>query len=319
MAVYTNISADELETFLGGFDLGDPVSLDGIAEGIENTNYQLRTSSGLYVLTLYEKRVDEADLPFFLGLIAYLAATGFPCPAPVADRTGKVLQHLAGRPAAIVNFATGSSPRKITCYHCRKVGTALAQLHGAARGFPIARTNKLGLNTWRQHVDTLRSDAENIRPGLGAWLTEELFALEAAWPKDLPMGVIHADLFPDNVFFEGGEISGVIDFYFACKDALAFDLAICLNAWCFRDGIFDAEKGEALISGYEQERRLDESEHYALPFLARGAAMRFLTTRLHDWFHAPTNVLARRKNPLELLPVIEFHRDVSDSSAYRIG
>lgn len=319
MAVYTEVSAEDLTAFLVGFDIGRAVSLDGIAQGIENSNFRLRTTSGLYVLTLYEKRVNPGDLPFFLGLMRHLAGSGFPCPAPVADRNGEILHELSGRPAAVVAFAPGDWPRRITPDHCRELGTTLAQLHETAAGFPLTRENDQGLPAWRQIFSALGARADELRPGFADWIQAELSALEAGWPMGLPQGIIHADLFPDNAFFEDGTVSGVIDFYFACTDAVAYDLAICLNAWCFDDGRLDATRAGALLSGYESVRPLEEAERKALPLLARGAAMRFLITRLYDWFHTPSDALARRKDPLEFVPIIACHRAVSDSTAYGLS
>ena len=319
MAVYTDVSPDDLTRFVARFDIGDVVTFEGIAQGTENTNYRLQTTAGLYVVTLYEKRVDPGDLPFFLGLMRHLAEAAFPCPAPIPDRQGEILHDLSGRPAAVVAFAPGDWPREITAAHCRKVGTTLARLHQAAADYSVTRRNDQGLSAWRSAFPGLAAKADELRPGLSDWIAEELGALEAHWPNNLPSGLIHGDLFPDNVFFQDGDVSGVIDFYFACADTLSFDLAICLNAWCFEDGGLDRDRAHALSAGYQSIRRLDPAEQSALPLLARGAAMRFLMTRLHDWFYTPENTLARRKDPLELVPVIEFHRAVSDSTAYGVG
>ncbi|MGB0631060.1 MAG: homoserine kinase [Alphaproteobacteria bacterium] len=319
MAVYTDVSADDLKRFVAGFDIGDAVSLDGIAQGIENSNFRLRTTSGLYVLTLYEKRVNPADLPFFLGLMRHLVGTGIRCPAPVADRNGELLHELSGRPAAIVRFAPGDWPRRITPAHCRAVGIILGKLHIAAAGFPMTRDNDQSLKSWRAVYSGLGSRADELRQGFADWIETELTALESGWPEGLPAGIIHGDLFPDNVFFEGDAVSGIIDFYFACNDALAFDLAICLNAWCFENGALDRQRARAMCAGYEFIRPLEPAERDAFPLLARGAAMRFLATRLHDWFHTPQHALTQRKDPLEFVPVIECHRAVSDSTAYGVG
>lgn len=319
MAVYTDVSPNDLSHFIAGFDIGDVVALDGIAQGVENSNFRLQTTTGLYVLTLYEKRVDPGDLPFFLNLMHHLAGSKFPCPAPVANRDGEILHKLSGRPAAVVAFAPGDWPRRITPDHCRKVGVVLAKLHQTAAGFPVTRQNDQGLRAWRTAFTDLAPMADQLRPGLSNWIDAELATLEADWPRDLPTGIIHADLFPDNVFFEKGEVSGVIDFYFACTDALSFDLAICLNAWCFEDGELDRDCAHALTAGYQSVRQLEPAERQALSLLARGAAMRFLITRLHDWFHTPSDALAQRKDPLDFVPVIECHRAVSDSTAYGVG
>ena len=319
MAVYTDVSADDLNRFVAGFDIGEVVLLEGIAHGTENSNFRLLTTTGPFVLTLYEKRVDPADLPFFLGLMRHLSEAGFPCPAPIPDRDGEFLHRLSDRPAAVVAFASGDWPREITAAHCREVGAVLAKLHVAAAGFPMTRVNDQALSAWRSLFANAAALADELRPGFADWISAEIAALEDGWPAGLPTGIIHADLFPDNAFFADGAISGVIDFYFACNDALAFDIAICLNAWCFDNGTLCPDRAEALTGGYETVRPLEPAEKTALPVLARGAAMRFLTTRLYDWFHSPEDVLAQRKDPLELVPLIDCHRAVSDSTAYGVS
>ncbi|PPR10544.1 MAG: Homoserine kinase [Alphaproteobacteria bacterium MarineAlpha11_Bin1] len=316
MAVYTSVSREDLEKFLNGFDIGDAVSLEGIVQGIENSNFRLRTTDGIYILTLFEKRVNPMDLPFFLGLMRHLANSGFPCPAPLSDQNGEVIHRLSGRPAAIVSFAEGAFLQQITTDHCRKVGTILAELHETAATYSSQRGNDLGLSAWRSIFSSVGLLADKLRPALANWIEAELNAIESCWPTGLPTGVIHADLFPDNVFFDGTNISGVIDFYFSCNDALAFDLAICLNAWCFSSGQIIAPRAKALIAGYEDVRPLHKSERDALPLLARGAAMRFLITRLYDWFNTPSDALMDRKDPTEFISVIEFHKALSDSTAY---
>jgi homoserine kinase type II len=314
MAVYTRVARADLETFVAAFDVGEIVSFEGIAQGIENSNYLLCTTADKFVLTLYEKRVRTADLPFFLGLMTWLSEAGFPCPHPVPDRTGEVLHTLSGRPAALVSFAAGDWPRKMTPDNCHAVGIAAAQLHKIAAEFPMSRGNDHSLPAWRKIYTPLIRNADRLKPGFSGWIDAELTSLEANWPTGLPSGVIHGDLFPDNVFFEDSKVSGVIDFYFACTDAFAFDLAICLNAWCFDDaGALDNSHASALIDGYESVRKLTSPEQEALPILARGAGMRFLVTRLHDWFHTPEDTLTRRKDPLQFVPLIEFHRSVCHS------
>ena len=320
MAVYTRINRQDLEDFVAKFDIGDIVSCDGIADGIENTNYLLETSTGKHVLTLFEKRVRPGDLPYFMALMSFLESQTFPCPGPVPDRNGDVLHTLSERPAALVRFVRGAWPRNVTPDHCREVGQTLARLHLSAAGFGMTRSNDLALTDWRQLVSGLGDRTNSLQTGFTTWVAEELGSLDEKWPQNLPTGIVHGDLFPDNVFFEDGRISGVIDFYFACNDVLAFDLAICLNAWCFPEpDQFDIDRGTALLSGYDTIRTLNDAEKVALPILARGAAMRFLVTRVHDWFHTPEDALGTRKDPLDMVPVIEFHRAVSDSAAYGLG
>jgi homoserine kinase type II len=317
MAVYTDVPDDELRSFLADYALGEAVSCKGIAEGVENSNYLLRTEHGIYILTLYEKRVDPADLPFFLALLDHLAGKGVACPTPIHARDGTALRRLCGRPAAIVSFLDGMWPRRIEAHHCAAIGGALAQLHRAAGDFGPRRANALSLDGWRNLYQSCQSRADEIAPGLARELGDELDALGRLWPKGLPDGVIHADLFPDNVFFRGQEISGLIDFYFACNDFLAYDLAICLNAWCFEaDRSFNVTKAKLLLRGYGAARELTADEIAALPILARGSALRFLLTRLYDRLNHPPGALVKPKDPLEYLQKLRFHRGIARSSAY---
>ncbi|MCW2286110.1 homoserine kinase type II [Rhodoblastus acidophilus] len=320
MAVYTDVTDEALYAFLSDYTLGPALSFKGIAEGVENSNYLLHCQAGYFILTLYEKRVNPADLPFFLGLMEHLSARGLTCPVPVKRRDGGALGELAGRPAALVTFLDGVSTRKPDANHCLETGRALAQLHLDGEGFELHRDNALSLPHWRPLFETSREQADSVAPGLASEIARELDALEADWPRDLPKGVIHADLFPDNVFFIGKKLSGLIDFYFACDDSFAYDLAICLNAWCFEPGgAFNATKGRALLQGYESVRRLDAAERAALPILSRGAAMRFLLTRLYDWLNVPPGALVKPKNPLDYLTRLRFHQWIVSSSEYGLA
>ncbi len=317
MAVYTEVSDAELEAFLAEYDIGEADALKGVAEGVENSNYLLTTTKGQYFLTLYEKRVDPKDLPFFLGLMDHLAARGINCPQPIHGRDGKAVRALAGRPAAITTFLHGLSPRRIAVRHCGPLGEALAGLHLAGRDFALKRPNALSVAGWRPLFEARRAHADGVAPGLARELADEIEFLETHWPRDLPAGVIHADLFNDNVFFLHDTLSGLIDFYFACNDLLAYDVAICLNAWCFElDRSFNATKARALRQGYDRVRPLQEEERAALPTLARGAALRFLLTRLYDWVHTPANALVKRKDPLEYLAYLRFHRAANSLADY---
>jgi homoserine kinase type II len=317
MAVYTDVTDEALFAFLADYDLGAVLSFKGIAEGVENSNFLLHCDAGHFILTLYEKRVNPKDLPFFIGLMEHLAAKNLSCPLPVKRRNGEALGTLAGRPAAVITFLDGVSTRKPQAQHCAETGRALAQLHLAGQGFAPSRHNNLSVDHWPELFAASRSRAEEVAPGLATEIASELDALQWLWPCGLPQGVIHADLFPDNVFFIGQKLSGLIDFYFACNDALAYDLAICLNAWCFEpDGSFNATKGRALLQGYQSLRPLDDVERGALPVLARGAAMRFLLTRLYDWLNVPAGALVRPKNPLEYLDKLRFHQTIDYSGEY---
>ncbi|MFT0892886.1 homoserine kinase [Pseudochelatococcus sp. G4_1912] len=317
MAVYTEVSDAELSAFVARYDIGRLLSAKGIAEGVENSNFLLQTETGFFILTLYEKRVNAADLPFFIGLMEHLAGRGITCPQPVRDREGNTLQQLAGRPAAMVTFLSGMSVNRPGVAHCGELGRALAELHAAGADFTLTRQNALDLHGWRPLFEQARAQADSVSPGLAQRISDDLALLENAWPKGLPEGVIHADLFPNNVFFLGEKLSGLIDFYFACNDALAYDLAICLNAWCFEaDGSFNITKGQAMISAYEAVRPLDPSEVAALPILARGAALRFLLTRLVDWLNVPPGALVKPLDPLEYDRKLGFHRHATTAADY---
>lgn len=317
MAVYTEVGDEELASFVAEYTVGHVVACKGIAEGIENSNYLLVTDKSTFILTLYERRVRVDDLPFFISLMEYLAARGVPCPTPVHGRDGEALRQLNGRPAAMVTFLSGMSPRRLTPEHCSAVGEALAGLHLAGADFPMRRRNDLSVDGWRPLLRASARHEQEVAAELVSELAEDIAHLESEWPTQLPEGVIHADLFPDNVFFHGDRLSGVIDFYFACTDFLAYDLAVCLNAWCFEtDGSFNVTKARRLVGAYQSVRPLTEAEWQAFPLLAHGAAMRFLLTRLYDWLHTPRTALVTPKNPVEYLQKMRFHRRVRTLGEY---
>jgi homoserine kinase type II len=320
MAVYTDVAAEELAEFLSGYDIGELLSYKGIAEGVENSNFLLHTRAGTFILTLYEKRVAKDDLPFFLSLMTHLASRGINCPQPLVNKSGETLGTLAGRPAAIINFLEGIWPRKPNAAHCAGVGQALAQMHLAGRDFPMSRANALSVSGWRPLFDVAASRADELQHGLREFIAAELDHLESnIWPKNLPQGVIHADLFPDNVFFLGERLSGIIDFTFACNDILAYDVAICLNAWCFEsDHSFNVTKARAFLNAYGRERKLSGAEQDALPLLARGAAIRFLLTRLVDFLDVPPGALVRPKDPLEYVRKLRFQQSVNSIRDYGV-
>jgi homoserine kinase type II len=319
VAVYTDVAAEDLAAFLAGYDIGELLSYKGIAEGVENSNFLVHTSRGYYILTLYEKRVAAKDLPFFLGLMEHLHARGITCPQPVQNSKDEVLGTVAGRPAAVITFLDGMWIRRPTPAHCAALGEALAKLHIAGLDFAGSRANALSVEGWRPLYEHCRARANEVQRGLEPFLAAELAHLEAAWPKNLAQGVIHADLFPDNVFFLGNRLSGLIDFYFACTDALAYDVAVCLNAWCFEsDHSYNVTKGRSLLQSYAQVRPLADVERDALPLLARGAALRFLLTRLVDWFNVPPGALVRPKDPLEYAGKLRFHQTIQTVRDYGI-
>ncbi len=317
MAVYTEVSDEELERFVADYDIGEILSCKGIAEGVENSNYLLHTEKGQYILTLYERRVAPADLPYFLNLMEHLAASKIPCPTPLHGKDGVSLRNLCGRPAAIITFLAGMWPRRVQPFHCAALGRALAKFHLAGSTFASSRRNNLSVDAWRPLFQSCADRADQVRSGLSSVLAAELDYLEANWPRALPSGVIHADLFPDNVFFRHEKLSGIIDFYFACNDFLAYDVSICLNAWCFeRDGSFNVTKAKLLLSSYRKARPFSPAEIEALPLLARGNAMRFLLTRLYDWLHHPEGAFVQPKDPLEYLRILKFHQQVKTARAY---
>lgn len=322
MAVYTEVSDEELTNFIAGYAIGEVCSFKGIAEGVENSNYLLNTNLGSFILTLYEKRVDSHDLPFFLGLMDHLAVRGVSCPTPVLNLKGQLMGQLCGRNAAIISFLDGMWVRKPSPHHCAGLGEAMANLHLAGADFQIDRPNTLSVQSWRNMLEASGARVDELKMGLRKALLEELDDLEENWPKlvsGLPSGIIHADLFPDNVFFKANKLSGLIDFYFACNDVFAYDVAICLNAWCFEeDGTFNTKKAQFLLGAYRNVRVFTESELIALPLLARGSAMRFLVTRLYDWLNTPKNAMVTLKDPMEFFRKLEFHKTVKSFDAYGV-
>ncbi|MHC5306649.1 homoserine kinase [Bartonella sp. LJL80] len=315
MAVYTDINEDELAALLAAYSIGGLLSYRGIAEGVENSNFMLHTEQGSFILTLYEKRVAKDDLPFFLGLMQHLSAKGIACPQPVLRNDGAMIGELAGRPAAIITFLEGMWMRKPNAQHCREVGKGLAALHVAGEDFGMSRKNSLSVDAWRPLWMNSRARADELSVGITAEIDQEIDCLEQEWPVTLPHGIIHADLFNDNVFFLNDHLSGIIDFYFACSDSFAYDLAICLNAWCFeRDFSYNLTKGQGMLRHYRAVRPLNSEEVAAIPLLARGAALRFFLTRLYDWFNTPANSLVVKKDPMEYWRKLNFFRDVHSPS-----
>ncbi len=320
MAVYTEVSDEALDLFLTDYDLGKVQSLKGIAGGVENTNYMLHAGGGQYILTLYEKRVAEADLPFFVGLMDHLSKKGFPCPSPIRKRNGDALGVVEGRPAALVTFLEGMEVKHPTAEHCRMAGEAMATLHIDAADFTIRRENALNPDGWKPLAKACLPRADEIEPGMALLISQELSDLTAIWPDDLPAGVVHADMFKDNVFFLDGSLSGIIDFYFGCNDFLAYDLAIAINAWCFDDDTeFMPELSKALIGGYQSVRKLEPTEVDCLPVLARGAALRFLLTRVNDWLNVPPGALVIPHDPRVFAKRLRFHQRVRTANSYGIA
>lgn len=315
MAVFTHLTTEEQNALLAGYDIGGVRTVRAIAEGVENSNFLVEADNGRFILTIYEKRVAAEDLPFFMEVMERLAARGFPAPRPIARRDGAVIASVRGKLAALVSFLTGASVVRPNIAQCGAVGAGLARMHEALADMKDMRANALGPDAWRRLITPRFADAEALRPGLAVLLRRDLDAIEA-WPRDLPRGTIHADLFPDNAHFMGDELTGVFDFYFACTDFLAYDLAVNLNAWCFEDAVYNVQKGAAMIAGYQGVRALTEAELASLPLLARGAALRFFATRLVDWIETPADALVTRKDPLEYADKLAFHRGANTAGDY---
>lgn len=309
MAVYTHVSAEQMSALLDRYDLGTLVSAKGIAEGVENSNYLIDTSTARVFLTLYEKRVETADLPFFFALLDHLADRGVPVPRTYHDRDGVQLQQVAGRPACLIEFLPGVSVSHPTAAQALSVGQALGAMHRALSDFPLSRDNALGLSGWHGLAARCGSALDDIAPGLAARVTQELAWLDANWPASLPHAVVHADLFPDNVLMRGDSVGGMIDFYFACTEVRAWDVAVTHAAWSFpADGArYDAAIGDAIIRGYDQTHGLTDDERAAFPALARGACLRFLLTRAWDWLNTPADALVTRKDPIAFLRRLDHY------------
>ncbi len=317
MAVYTQVDDRTLAAFLADYDVGNATSFKGIAEGVENSNYLLETTKARFILTLYEKRANPDDLPYFLDMMEHLAKHDIPAPLPIRDKTGDALRTLNGRPACLISFLSGVSVNEPSPEHSAALGAMLARMHIATRNFDQNRPNDLSLEGWKKLAQDTKARADEVAPGLAQLIADELAFLDANWPKDLPKGTVHADLFPDNVLFTGHEITGVIDFYFGCTDFLAYDIAICINAWCFdRDQQFNAQCAKRMTELYDTHRRLEGAEVAALPILCRGAALRFLLTRLYDWLNPVEGAVVKPHNPIEYLKKLKFHQSVRDAADY---
>ncbi|MCH1516720.1 MAG: homoserine kinase [Alphaproteobacteria bacterium] len=317
MAVYTHIEDDELAALLARYDIGELLSFAGIAEGVENSNYLVRTTKAHYILTLYEKRVDEADLPFFIGLMEHLSAKGLQCPVPIKDKTGAILQICAGRTAAMVSFLDGTSHRFPNREKCAALGSALAHFHIKSDDFTIMRHNALGPESWAPLLASITGEIPDLPQDIREKAASQLTDILAKWPKSLPRGFIHADLFPNNALFVRDKLTGIIDFYFGCHDILAYDIAVILNSWCFdADGSFNVTKSSTILSAYQEQRPLSDAEKQALPLLCKGAAMRFFLTRLYDWINTPADAMVKPLNPMEYYAKLRFHDTAPGPEAY---
>ena len=320
MAVYTKLSENNLKDFFSKYNLGKLLKFQGIQEGIENSNYFVKTDSGKFILTVYEKRVEEKDLPFFMGLMKNIFNENFPSPEPIINKNGNYITEIFGKKAAVVSFLEGASKKNLTPGNCHEVGIYTAKLHMITKNLNIKRTNRLSVNSWRLIYRKIQRDCSKIYPDLTKIIERNLEVIEDKWPKNIPRGIIHADLFPDNIFFKGSKLTGIIDFYFSCYDFYALEIAICLNALCFegknKNLSFNVTKAKKFIDGYSSIRKLTEEEKESLKILCHGAAMRFLLTRVFDYLNLTEDALVKIKDPVEYLKRLEFHNSVKNYQDY---
>ena len=320
MAVYTKLSENNLKDFFSKYNLGKLLKFKGIQEGIENSNYFVKTDSGKFILTIYEKRVEEKDLPFFMGLMKNIFNENFPSPEPIINKNGNYITEIFGKKAAVVSFLEGASKKNLTPDNCHEVGIYTAKLHMITKNLNIKRTNRLSVNSWRLIYRKIQRDCSKIYPDLTKIIERNLQVIEDKWPKNIPRGIIHADLFPDNIFFKGSKLTGIIDFYFSCYDFYALEIAICLNALCFEGKnenlSFNVTKAKKFIDGYSSIRKLTEEEKESLKILCHGAAMRFLLTRVFDYLNLTEDALVKIKDPVEYLKRLEFHNSVKNYQDY---
>ena len=319
MAVYTKLEHQEVEQFLKQYNINNFKDYKGITEGVENTNYLIKTSEQDYILTIYEKRVDENDLPFFIKLLSYLSENKFPCPKPIANKNNEKINRIKNKNAALVTFLNGQSKNKITSEECFEIGKITAQLHEITKKFDINRKNNLSIENWESIFEKTIKQKIDLDESIIKKTKNYLNFLKDKWPKNLPQGIIHGDLFPDNIFFTNNKVSGIIDFYFACNDFFAYEIAICINSLCFdNNSTFNMTKAKNLIDGYTSIRTLSEDEKKYLPILSMGAAMRFFLTRLYDFYHTDNKADVKIKDPFEYLKKIEFHSTIKNFNEYFI-
>ena len=320
MAVYTKISAKNIKNFFLKYDLGEVINHKGIQEGIENTNYSIQTNKGKFILTIYEKRVQENDLPFFMGLMKNLYDSNFKCPKPIINRNGSYISEIESKKAAGVSFLPGNSKKNLSPDNCLTIGTEVAKMHMITKKLNLKRENKLSVSSWRKIYENIKNDCSKIHPDLIKIIEKNLDEIEKNWPKNIPAGIIHADLFPDNIFFDSNTFTGIIDFYFSCHDFYAFEIAICLNALCFegkKENLsFNVTKAKKFISGYTSIRKLSDDEKKSLKILSQGAAIRFLLTRVFDYLNIIEGALVKIKDPIEYLKRLEFHNGLKNYEEY---
>ena len=317
MAVYTHIDEMALKPLIVRYDIGELVSFKGIPQGVDNTNYFVETSKGKYILTIFEKRILIDELPFYIGFMQHLQKKGIPCPTVIETRDGKSITTIADKAAIVATFLDGDWPRSVSEHHCLTLGTTLGHMHKAVKDFPMKRRNSMSLPAWRALVSACRGEADTVEAGLSDFLDKEIDFLEKAWPKYLPRGAVHADLFTDNVFFNGERLSGIIDVYFACTEYFSYDVMLTLNSWCFdAQGKLDRVKSAALLAQYQKGRAFTKAEARALPIFGRGAAMRIIATRLYDWLNPAPGAVIKAKDPMEHIRILRFHQQAKGPEDY---
>jgi len=322
MAVYTKLEKEEINNILLNYKLGKLKNFEGIKEGIENTNYFIETEKGKYILTIYERRVKDTDLPFFSSLMVELSKNGFNCPKPISNKDNNYISDIKNKKFMIVGFLEGQSKKNLTPMECKIVGSQIAKLHQITKNFKFFRTNDLSVKSWRSIFSQVKNKCNKIHPELPKLIEANLTSIEKEWPKNLPSGIIHADLFSDNIFFKNNKFSGFIDFYFSCNDFYAFEIAICFNALCF-DGVkqnlsFNVTKAKKLMEGYNEVRKITKDEKIAIKVLSQGAALRFLLTRVFDYINTVDDAVVKIKDPEEYLKRLEFHKNAKSYEDYLI-
>jgi len=320
MAVYTKLTETELKEFFSKYDLGEVINYSGIKEGIENTNYFTETEKGKFILTIYEKRVEEKDLPFFISLMRNLYDKNFPSPEPIINKNGSYISDVLKKKASVVSFLEGNAKKNLNPNECYQVGNYTAKLHSITKNLNSKRENKLSVRSWREIFNKVKKDCSKIHGNLSQTIEKNLNDIEKNWPINIPSGIIHADLFPDNIFFKKNKLSGIIDYYFSCHDFYAFEIAICLNALCFegtKENLsFNVTKAKKFIEGYSKIRELSENEKKSLQILCKGAAIRFLLTRVFDFLNLIEGAVVTVKDPVDYLKRLEFHENIKDYEDY---
>ena len=320
MAVYTKLNKENIEGILANYSIGRLEEFRGIEDGIENTNYFLLVDNKKYILTIYEKRVKEKDLPFFSNLMIGLSKKDFKCPVPIKNKNNKTISLYKNKSLMIVSFLEGKSKSILSPNNCKSLGQEVARMHLITRNLGIKRQNDLSIRSWRKIFDQVRDKCTDIHKDLPKLIESNLIDVEKNWPKNLPKGIIHADLFSDNIFFKDDKFNGIIDFYFSCNDFYALEIAICFNALCFdgsKDNLsFNVTKAKNFMNGYGQLRDLSDGEKENIKVLSQGSALRFLLTRVFDTINTVEGAIVKVKDPMEYLVRLEFHKNSKNCDDY---